>query len=71
MGTGIALMAASIMTYQDWRLNPGGIFFSEENGTQWPFVWETWISWFLPVFALATGICLVILLLASWFKRRS
>lgn len=44
-----ALSIAAAMTWVDWRLNPAGLFHSV-NGTNWPVVWETWLSWFVPVF---------------------
>ena len=49
----MGLVIASVMTFQDWRLNPGGLF-RANNQTQWNVVWDTWISWFLPTVALTS-----------------
>lgn len=62
----VALLAASVMSLVDWRLNPGGLFYGGE-GTHWSVVWETWVSWFLPVFLLTGGVVLPLLL---WRSRR-
>ena len=40
------------MTWSDWRLNPGGIFHGA-SGTNWSFVFETAISWFVPAIPAA------------------
>lgn len=64
---GAGLLAASTMTFLDWRLNPGGLFQSPD-GTRWDVVWQTWISWFLPVAAAVLVIGLPLALLAA--RRR-
>ena len=48
---GIAV--AATMTFIDWQQNPGGIF-QDASGTRWPIVYETFLSWFLPIFVAAT-----------------
>lgn len=45
---GLAFLTASVATYLDWSENPGGIF-RDSTGTNWAVVWETAISWFVPV----------------------
>jgi hypothetical protein len=60
----VALLAASTMSFLDWRLNPGGIF-RGGDGTIWPVVWETWISWFVPMLPLAGAVALPVLLWSS------
>jgi len=57
LAAAVALLAASTMSYLDWRLNPGGIFRCED-GTSWTVVWETWVSWFVPVLLLAAAVAL-------------
>lgn len=60
MGGLVAFLVAAVMTFIDWRLNPGGIF-RGPAGTDWQIVWDTWISWFLPVLPAAALLALVIL----------
>ena len=60
-GGAVGVAVASTMTFLDWRLNPGGIFHDAEN-THWGVVWDTAISWFLPVGGIATALALLILL---------
>ena len=43
----LAILVALYFASYSWLENPGGIF-RGEDGTNWPFVWDTWISWFLP-----------------------
>lgn len=45
----LSLLAAIILTYVDWQKNPAGLFHSAE-GTDWSIVWETFASWFVPLF---------------------
>ncbi len=59
-GFGVGFAVAATMTFLDWRLNPGGIF-HDEMGTHWKVVWDTAISWFLPVAAIATVTVWVVL----------
>jgi hypothetical protein len=54
----LGLLVASAMTFHDWRLNPGGLFHGAE-GTAWGVVWETWSSWFGPVFFGVLGMLVV------------
>ena len=63
-GGAVGLAVAATMTYMDWRLNPGGIFHDAEN-THWAIVWDTAISWFLPVGAIATALAWLVLYLLS------
>ena len=44
-------IAASAITFLDWRLNPGGIF-RDTQGTDWTVVAETALSWYWPVTVL-------------------
>jgi len=52
-GSVLGLTCATIMTTLDWRFNPAGIF-HDAQGTHWNIVWETAISWFVPVALLST-----------------
>jgi len=56
----VALLAATAITFIDWRLNPGGVFHGQA-GTDWKIVWETWSSWCAPVFLVTSGIAIAVL----------
>jgi hypothetical protein len=43
----IGAATATAMTWTDYLFNPEGLFHGPA-GTNWPVVWETWITWFLP-----------------------
>jgi H+/Cl- antiporter ClcA len=68
IGIIIGMVVSSVMTFQDWCLNPGGIFHSERQGTQWSFVWDTWISWFLPVTLTWVVIATIALYIYNYFR---
>ncbi|MDH3710910.1 MAG: hypothetical protein OER04_13530 [Cyclobacteriaceae bacterium] len=59
---GSALVSA-IMAYQDWNVNPNGIFHNEQDGTNWTFVSDTFLSWFWPLLPWLILIAWVILYL--------
>ncbi len=63
----VSFSTSSIVTFMDWHANPGAVFQSE-TGTQWRAVWETWISWFVPLSALSFVVGL--LLFAAWISYR-
>jgi hypothetical protein len=67
LGTTVGLVTASVMSFLDWRLNPSGIFHSE-LGTNWRFVWDTWLSWFLPMFVVGSVAAALVFL---WMSRRT
>lgn len=67
IGGATGTLLALSMSYMDWRLNPGGIFQSSA-GTNWAAVRETWISWFIPAFLLASIIATAVLV---WKARRA
>ena len=60
----VGLVVASTTSFLDWRLNPGGLFHGP-TGTSWGVVWETWVSWFAPVFLLVAAVALPVLLWRS------
>ena len=66
LGAAIAFLVAAAMTFADWQLNPAGIFHGPD-GTNWGFVWDTWISWFFPALPAAAVAALVIIWLYSRF----
>lgn len=63
--TGVTV--AAIATFQDWRMNPGGIYHDAQR-TAWPFVLDTASSWFAPVAAMATLFAWLVLFVLS--RRR-
>jgi len=65
-GAVVGLAVAAVMTFLDWRLNPSGIFHGAE-GTNWTFVIDTALSWFGPIFVLASVLALPV---AIWRSRR-
>jgi hypothetical protein len=58
-----------IVVVWEWLENPGGIFHSE-TGTNWEFVFDTAISWFIPTFVYATIIASVLHLAWSFIEKR-
>ena len=54
LGTLIAAAVATAVSAHDWHVNPEDLFHTAA-GTNWPVVWETWISWFEPVFLAITA----------------
>ena len=65
LGVVIAFLVGAAMTFADWQLNPAGIFHGPD-GTNWGFVRDTFISWFLPTLPVALIAALVIV----WFTSR-
>lgn len=57
----------------DWYGNPGGIF-RTEAGTNWNFVYDTWVSWFipsiLPILLYATLFHLLLTLAIRYIRSR-
>ena len=69
IGATVGLAVAWYFTYNDWSLNPGGIF-QDEMGTNWDRVRETFSSWWIPVTSWTTLTAWVVLFLKSRFGRR-
>ena len=51
-GAVVSATVTLIVVAWEWVENPGGIFRSE-TGTNWNFVCDTAISWFVPTFVYA------------------
>lgn len=47
-GVIVGVLLAAIATGYDWHLNPSGIF-HDAAGNHWDIIFDTAISWFLPV----------------------
>jgi len=63
-GVAVGLAVAVIMTYLDWRTNPGGIFLNVD-GTNWRVVMETALSWFIPTAAIVSALSALRLFIKS------
>lgn len=66
-GFSVSLIVTLIIVTWEWLENPGGIFHGQ-NGTNWSFIYDTGISWFLPTFANVTLIAAIGHLIFSGFK---
>ena len=64
-GALVGMLLAVAMTWQDYQLNPGGLF-HDEAGPKWDVVLDTAFSWFWPV---ALGVAAAWFLLALWVIR--
>jgi len=62
IGVFVGLVVAFIMTFLDWRLNPGGIFHNAQ-GTNWTVVADTAISWFAPMSIIVSATALLLIFL--------
>jgi hypothetical protein len=71
IGTGIlaGLLVSAVMTFLDWRLNPGGVFHGAA-GTDWLIVRDTAWSWFWPVALAGAALALPVVGFLQWRKRR-
>ena len=49
VGAASSVSVTVVVVIWEWVENPGGIFHGE-SGTNWPFVFDTAISWFIPTF---------------------
>lgn len=68
-GFSVAFLLTLIITLWEWLENPSGIFHNQ-NGTNWRFVFDTSISWFIPTFINVVLIAAAGHLLFSFIKRR-
>ncbi|QQX78892.1 hypothetical protein JK628_15140 [Shewanella sp. KX20019] len=56
-----------VIVVWEWLENPGGIF-RGAGGTQWQFVYDTAISWFLPTFIYSIVVVFIAATLYSAVK---
>ena len=63
-----ASIVTIIITVWEWIENPSGIF-HDQNGTNWSFVYDTAISWFVPTFIQVSIISAIMHILFSLVKR--
>lgn len=65
---GIAgLLVSVLMTFLDWRQNPGGIF-RGAAGTDWAIVVQTAWSWFWPMAVLFAALAAPVVIF--WLRRK-
>lgn len=71
-GAAISSAVTAIVVVWEWLENPGGIF-RGESGTNWGFVFDTAISWFVPTFIyaalVASGLHLAWSLVRAFYTR--
>jgi hypothetical protein len=67
-GVVVSFAVTLIVVIWEWLENPGGIFHND-NGTNWEFVLDTAISWFVPTFVHVAVIASIAHLLWSAFRR--
>ena len=68
LGTITSFIVTFIITLWEWIENPGSIFHNK-NGTNWSFVYDTAISWFIPTFINVTLISAVFYLIILLLKK--
>jgi hypothetical protein len=59
IGLTSAFILTLIITIWEWIENPSGIFHNGK-GTNWTFVYDTAISWFVPTFINVTVISAIV-----------
>ena len=68
-GAVVSSIVTVIVVIWEWRENPGGIFHSE-TGTNWEFVVDTAVSWFVPTFVYVAFIASGLHLAWSAVRKR-
>ena len=68
VGASVSSLVTLIVVIWEWLENPGGIF-RNEAGTNWKFIFDTAISWFVPTFIYVAVIASA-LHLAWYFVKR-
>lgn len=68
-GAVLSFAVTLVVVVWEWLENPGGIFHNE-NGTNWGFVLDTAISWFVPTFIHVAVIASIAHLLWSAIRKR-
>lgn len=69
LGSVVGTLTAAAFAIWDWIENPGGVF-RGQDGTSWPIVLETGLSWFIPTFLIVGGGTLVIRIVWLFVYRR-
>ena len=63
-----AFVITLVITIWEWLENPSGIFHNED-GTNWSFVYDTAISWFVPTFIQISIISATLHIIVTLIKR--
>ncbi|MEQ8206511.1 MAG: hypothetical protein RIA65_10070 [Woeseia sp.] len=62
IGAGAGVLVAAVATAYDWYLNPSELF-HDSAGSHWDVIFDTTVSWFLPVTLVVAIIAVIALLL--------
>ncbi len=68
VGAAVSTAVTLVIVIWEWLENPGGIF-RDESGTNWQFILDTAVSWFVPTFFYVAVIASVLHLAWSGIKR--
>lgn len=71
----VATLLTAIVTIWEWLDNPSGIFY-DQNNTNYQFLFDTALSWFLPTFIYmfilsAVNYLLLVAVKSLWVKYKS
>ena len=69
VGVVVSVIVTLVMVTWEWLENPGGIFRNAE-GTNWSFILDTAVSWFVPTLVYAAIIASVLKLAWTALARR-
>ncbi|PKG72828.1 hypothetical protein CXF83_02740 [Shewanella sp. Choline-02u-19] len=72
VGLSVSSVVTLIIVLWERLENPNGIFYND-GGTNWQFIFDTAISWFVPIFVYVSLVVTVIHLLFSaikWLLKR-
>ncbi|WP_019028080.1 hypothetical protein [Colwellia piezophila] len=72
IGVIVGMFLTSIIVIWEWMENPSGIFHGVD-GTNWHFIYDTAISWFIPTFiyvALIAALGHLLLTTFKWYRKR-
>ena len=67
IGLVVGITVGLVMTAIDYIRNPAGVF-HDEAGIHWRHVFETWVSWSVPVALIAIVVSVIVLF---WIARTS
>ena len=66
-GVIFAAVLTAVVTSWEWIENPGGIFHGPD-GTNWAFIIETAVSWFVPSLLYGAGLATIIYLVYMKYR---
>ena len=68
LGAVVSTAVTLVIVIWEWLENPGGIF-RDESATNWEFILDTAVSWFVPTFLYVAVLASALHLAWSGFKR--